>query len=83
VGADLNATSPRDPQVRLFRARWPDWEEFTPCRTRGPFCTDYLFVGDLPEWSVAPYRVVPDSYDSDHLPLLSVLTRRSDLAKRR
>jgi len=83
LGADLNAISANDPQVQLFRARWPEWEESSPCRTRGPFCTDYLFTGDLRGWLVSPYRVVPESYGSDHLPLVAVLTRGHALAKRR
>jgi endonuclease/exonuclease/phosphatase family metal-dependent hydrolase len=83
VGADLNALTPTDPQVRLLRARWPSWEEATPCWTRGRFCTDYLFTGDLREWDASPYRVVQDSYGSDHLPLLSILTRRHEVAERR
>lgn len=83
VGADLNAMSAGDSHVRLFRTRWPAWEATTPCRTRGRFCTDYLFIGDLPQWSISPYRIVPDSYGSDHLPLVSVLTRRVEVAERR
>ncbi|TFG50435.1 MAG: endonuclease/exonuclease/phosphatase family protein [Gemmatimonadales bacterium] len=83
VGADLNALSSTDPQVLLLRARWPSWEETSPCRTRGRFCTDYLFTGDLAEWEASPYRVIEDDYGSDHLPILSVLTRRRDIAERR
>jgi endonuclease/exonuclease/phosphatase family metal-dependent hydrolase len=83
VGADLNALSSTDPQVRLLRARWPTWEEPVPCRTRGWFCTDYLFTGDLGEWDASPYRVIEEDYGSDHLPLLSILSRRTAVADRR
>lgn len=83
LGADLNAITPGDPQVQLFRARWPEWEESSPCQTRGPFCTDYLFAGDMRGWLASPSRVVPESYGSDHLPLVAVLTRGNALADRR
>ncbi|MEZ4412692.1 MAG: endonuclease/exonuclease/phosphatase family protein [Gemmatimonadales bacterium] len=83
LGADLNAISPGDPQVMLFRARWPEWEESAPCHTRGPFCTDYLFTGDMQGWAVSPYRATPESYGSDHLPLVTVLTRVDEVAERR
>jgi len=83
VGADLNALSSGDPHVELFRARWPGSEVPTSCRTRGLFCTDYLFAGGFTAWDVSPARVIVESYGSDHHPVVSLATRRVATAVRR
>jgi len=75
VGADLNSLSSGDPHIGLYRARWPAWEVPSPCRTRGIFCTDYLFVDPVPGWTFTPAMVLPDDYDSDHRPVLTLATR--------
>jgi len=80
VGADLNALSPGDPQVKYFRSRWPQIDPPAQCRSRGPFCSDYLFAGAMDPWELGGYRILPDTYGSDHHPLVALATRRSAVA---
>ncbi len=83
IGADLNALSSGDPHVGLYRARWPDWEVPSPCRTRGLFCTDYLFAGGLTEWELTAPMVISDRYGSDHRPVLTLAVRREPMVAER
>jgi endonuclease/exonuclease/phosphatase family metal-dependent hydrolase len=79
VGADLNSLSAGDPQVRYFRARWPEIAPPSRCRTRWRFCTDYLFADGLSEWEFGTYQILADRYGSDHRPLVALATRRNGL----
>jgi endonuclease/exonuclease/phosphatase family metal-dependent hydrolase len=76
VGADLNSMSPGDPQVRYFRARWPEIDPPGRCRTHGIFCTDHLFASGMSEWTLGSYQILADRYGSDHHPLVALATRR-------
>jgi endonuclease/exonuclease/phosphatase family metal-dependent hydrolase len=74
AGGDLNTwLGPAEPAWKAFAERFPD----TPSEPLKPTVSnrlvlDHLFF-DLPDGWQADRRVLPDSYGSDHLPVLGVI----------
>ena len=74
LGGDFNTwLGPNEPAWRMLTRRFAD----TPGAMRGPTFHDRLVLDhvffDLPDGWVAATRVVPDSYGSDHHPVIAVV----------
>jgi endonuclease/exonuclease/phosphatase family metal-dependent hydrolase len=78
VGGDMNTwLGVTEPAWRVLRRRFPDTppDEYVPAATfRDRLALDHLFF-DLPEGWRAERRVVPDTYGSDHRPVLGLITK--------
>jgi len=75
AGGDLNTwLGPSEPAWQAFAARFPDTPAGRPTPTfRDRLVLDHLFF-DVPDgWQIAR-RVLPDSYGSDHHPVLGAIT---------
>lgn len=73
AAGDANSWSTQDAALRRLRDAFPGSPEPLDGGTRGPFPADHLFFRAAPsgggEIVLPTYRLIPDDYGSDHLPL--------------
>jgi endonuclease/exonuclease/phosphatase family metal-dependent hydrolase len=73
VGGDMNTwLGPSEPAWRTLFARFPDTPPRPEPTVRDRLVLDHLFF-DLPDGWTATRQVLPDSYGSDHNPVLGLL----------
>jgi endonuclease/exonuclease/phosphatase family metal-dependent hydrolase len=77
IGGDFNTASVRDPLITNLRKQFPEAVLPSSCRTKYRWCPDYIFQRLQPGWGAAPYRILDETYGSDHRPLVMVVNREA------
>jgi endonuclease/exonuclease/phosphatase family metal-dependent hydrolase len=82
IGGDVNSWSEKETVIRHLSEQFPDSPEPTSEGTRGSYPTDHMFVRTFEGSNVSvadnSYRVIPDTYGSDHRGKLLTLRFESD-----
>ena len=82
LGGDVNSWSEKETVIRHLMEWYPESPTPTHEGTRGSYPTDHLFVG-IPDGSgvtadYASFRVIPETYGSDHRGKLLILRSGDD-----
>lgn len=82
IGGDVNSWSEKETVIRHLSEQFPDSPAPTSEGTRGSYPTDHMFVRTFEGSNVSvadnSYRVIPDTYGSDHRGRLLTLHFESD-----